>query len=201
MINIESFFTTWNKIKIGVYTMDKIILPDSDESAQLVTVKMWKTSTGRYFLEDDEKTAREYGATHATCRMCGDVYKKNHFTICDDCREEKKIEAYNRFCIEPWDENNPICTMDCDQWFHDPSQLDDYCDEFGIEKSELHLCHTEPLVISPLDVDTIMEDSVDARDCDVDTPQELIDAVDAYNEAIEKIVLNVYEKINKAVEL
>ena len=79
---------------------EKIILPESPESAQLVTETFWKARNGSYYQEKDEEIARRAGATHKKCE-CGNITEKR-YVKCESCRSKLDVERFSKLEKKKW---------------------------------------------------------------------------------------------------
>ena len=174
----------------------KIILPEDPEAAELVTIRMWKTSTGQYFHERDKDIAIWNGSTHDTCK-CGEIYEKIVHTICPKCVFENLKKRYNELEKVEWDEKYPVVEFGGDRWFYSLEEIEDYCVENNTTISTLMLIHSEPTELPTIDIDDFLSDVMSD---DGEPPQDLIDAADLFNESIESAGTLSYGPTNKAVK-
>ena len=121
---------------------EKVILISDENSASLQTVTGWVSNIGRFFGKD-EGAARSHGATHMKCE-CGIVYKKNHYTKCQECRNKLATERYNKFEFKEWDGKTMLCTYGSDEYFFDADDIEFYLTDNDLEPSDLQLMHCEP---------------------------------------------------------
>lgn len=70
---------------------EKVVMSDSTEAAQLVTITGWVSRTG-IFYGNDERIARYAGCTHRPCETedCGKPTEKTYI-YCDDCRHKRDV--------------------------------------------------------------------------------------------------------------
>lgn len=162
-------------------TDDKIILPESDEAAQYRTLTGWVDRHGRYWA-DDERMARWSGATHLHCDTCGAVIRKHGYTICDDCREERDVAAYNKYKTQPHD--GGWCYSEAHEcFFEDEDEVEEYMAENNVTWDDLRMCATTPNYLFTIDEDTwsdvLHEDGPGL-------PSAVDEALSVLNSAIEK---------------
>ena len=176
--------------------MSDIILQNDPLSAELITVKMWKTSKGQYFHEGNEALARWSGSTHDTCG-CGNIFKKRGHTICPICVLKNKKCQYDKFEKVEWDEKMPVTEFDGDHWFYSWDQIEDYCEEIGCEVSDLMLVLSEPIELPTIDIDDFLSDVLPE---DGEPPEDLIQATKLFNDAILRSGTLSYTPTSKAVK-
>lgn len=73
-------------------------------------------------LNTSEDTIKKDMATHIKCPSCGKIYKKDYYSICQDCRNKKEIEEYNNLVVVPL---SFPCFVN-DEFIADESELEDY---------------------------------------------------------------------------
>ena len=160
---------------------NKVIMYDSPEAAQLVTVTGWATKDGRFF-GDNEHLARYVGSTHRHCDNNEDhaAYRSNAY--CELCAAAKRLEAFNAMPVVEWDGETPLNLFDTDMYFHCSDQIDDFCFEYETKASDLPLVLCEPNNMQQVDSD-YWEDSFAEE---VDLPTEIQCALNDLNAAIEE---------------
>lgn len=163
--------------------MSEIIFPESNESAQLKTVELWVSRTGRGYDKNNERLARWDGATHIHCESCGNPVEKRYL-LCDDCRSKKDIDRYNSMHFKEWDKKTPLVIFETDQYFYDVSDIEEYCEENELNVSDLKLCICEPNKLHDIDphdhyADLLPEDG--------DMPEEIVKAFEELNEKIKNL--------------
>ena len=96
---------------------------------------------------------------------------------------EKAIEAYERMPRAVWDGHVPLYSDYNDCWY---SSVEEATDALlpGQCLAELRLIIGEPQYFYPLATDSYTDQCAD--DCEL--PEEIIDAIDAFNEAIKGII-------------
>ena len=176
--------------------MSKIILPNDPEAAELVTIKMWKTSKGQYFHGNNEDLARWNGSTHDTCK-CGKVFEKGIYTICPACILAGVKNRYEAFEKVEWYEKYPVTEFDGDKWFYSLDEVEDYCEENECEISSLMLVHSKPIELPTIDIDDFLSNVLPDEG---EPPQDLIDAAELFNEAISNSGTLSYTPTFKAVK-
>lgn len=162
--------------------MKEVIMYDSPEAAQLVTVTGWATKDGRFF-GDNEHLARYAGSTHKRCDK--DESHPPHRTngYCDICASAKRAERFNEMQIVDWDEKTPLNLFDTDEYFFDEDQISDYCIDNDVDKSELSLVLCEPNHMHTIDA---YDQWCDVFAEDVLMPSEVEDALNTLNAAIKE---------------
>lgn len=160
---------------------NKVIMYDSPEAAQLVTVTGWATKDGRFF-GDNEHLARHAGSTHRRCDNNKDhaPYRKNAY--CEPCAAAKRIEVFNAMPVVEWDGEAPLNLFDTDLYFYNLEQILEYCDEYGLDITGLQLVLCEPVSMYLFSEDYWEDCFAD----DVDLPGEIQAALNDLNAAIEE---------------
>jgi len=159
--------------------MEKQILNTGDEAAKYVTnIEGWVDCNGRFWGKD-EQAARWSGCTHIACRNCGKPTPKN-YTICEDCREKKDIERYEKKDRKQWDGETPLYSEFIDKYFFDGDDLLDYL--YVTEKSSesLRLVICCPIYLSQITEDGFYDDLPE----DGELPEDVVKAIDALNDVI-----------------
>ena len=176
-------------------TKQDFIFPESTESAKFVEdISGWVDRNGLFFGKE-EMAARYSGATHVRCTGCGNAISKNSY--CNDCNEKKYTRQYLNAPRQEWDGKTPLYSETRDQWY---SNIDDLADDaycfaeengylidgdydhiFVFDKMRLYL--GTPTKLSNVDQDYWCDDLAE----DQDLPGEILDALDALNEAIDKV--------------
>jgi len=160
-------------------TYEKIILYDSPEAAQPITLSGWQSSDGFFFRE--ESMARYRGCTHKICE-CGKPMSK-FYTKCEGCRYVSLQDKYNKLEYKEWDGTTPVCIYDTDIYFFDEDAIGDYCDDNECESKDLMLVLCIPNYPSQIEPD-IWEDIIPE---DGDIPKALQDKLDELNKFIQTL--------------
>ncbi len=160
---------------------NKVTMYDSPEAAQLVTVTGWATKDGRFF-GDNEHLARYCGSTHKSCDK--DESHPAHGTngYCEICAAAKRAERFNAMQIVEWDEKTPLNLLDTEEYFFCADQINDYCFEHQATAADLKLVLCEPNNMHSVESDYWQGDFAE----DTDLPEEVWDALNTLNAAIEE---------------
>lgn len=158
----------------------KVIMFDSPEAAQLRTVTGWVSSDGRFY-GDDERIARYAGCTHRKCERCEAVIPKSQI-ICDSCRRKDMDAKYDALESKEWDGVTPLALFDDDTYFWEWSDVEEYAEDHDCEVSDLRLVICYPVKPRPLSADEMFCDELAE---DGESPDDVKDAVEALNQAIE----------------
>jgi hypothetical protein len=129
--------------------MNNIILETDNESAVKVNLDLWKSSKGNYFIT--ENSARYDGCTHIVCE-CGGLSVKP-YTKCELCRSKIKDSIYNNLEVVKWDGETPLFDYDGYTYFYSEYEIEDYCNDNHINKSEIRLLLCVPCAITKLNED------------------------------------------------
>ena len=108
---------------------EKIIMWDSNEAAQFVTVKGWLSSKGHFYNNED--IARYDGCTHKVCD-CGNIMHKN-MTTCNDCQSIKDTTTYNSLPRKLWDGEACVYSLNHDTWFNFEEDIFLFLEEMELE--------------------------------------------------------------------
>jgi hypothetical protein len=150
---------------------NKIILDTDPDSAEQVTITLWKSANGNFYLK--EKDARYDGCTHRTCNECGATVPKT-YTLCDKCRDKQDIDVYNKREKIVWDGKTPIYSQTLGKYIINDDELSDHLEE------ELMLLSCDPVYLSQIPDDYWIDD----LDEDQDLPKEIQDALNVFNNVI-----------------
>lgn len=163
---------------------DRMILPESPEAAQLVTVTFWQARDGGYYEQKDEGLARWAGATHIHCEDCGKPIRKNGWIVCSECGHKRDAKRWADLEKKPWDGTTPICIMGSDTYFFNEDDLAGYCEEHDVQPNDLLLMHCRPAKPREIDASDYFCDELPEDGDDSCLPQDIIDAVKVLNKAI-----------------
>lgn len=161
---------------------NKVIMYDSPEAAQLVTVTGWATKDGRFF-GDNEHLARRCGSTHRHCDDNEDhaAYRSNSY--CEPCAAVMRLEVFNAMPVVEWDGETPLNLFDTDLYFYDLEQILEYCAEYGLDPAGFQLVLCEPNRMHTICAD---DQWCDVFAEDVLLPSEVEDALNTLNAAIKE---------------
>ena len=160
---------------------DKQILVTSPEAAKFFTgLEGWVDGNGRFWGKD-EHAARWSGCTHIVCPGCGKTTAKT-YTHCPECREKSAIARYEEKEQIKWDGKTPLYSQSADRYFMDSEDLDYYLEEEESTVEDLRLIICVPNYLSPLQEDFFCEDQAE----DGELPQDVIEAMESFNEVISK---------------
>lgn len=166
-------------------TDEKVILYSSPEAASLRTVTGW-VSRGGYFSGDSEHIARLMGCTHIECEKCGAPSRK-YYRHCASCQRVIDDEKYKNMPRAKWDEIGFIYSQTREEYFCSFSEAVDALDENEtLESMQLVIC--KPNYARKIDYDNYAEMLSDNDDL----PKEVCDAIEAFNAAIDGIILSWY---------
>ncbi len=101
-----------------------------EEAAEVVTVTGWMCKTCRRWCGDDEDMARYCCAADMACE-CGKRRGKG-WTVCDDCRDRKALECYQRRERVAWDGKTPLTTQDDDRYFFSSEDVAYYLEDLEV---------------------------------------------------------------------
>lgn len=155
----------------------EIVRYDSPEAARQVTVTGWVSLHGRFY-GNDEHIARWDGCTHTVCD-CGELADKG-YTRCERCRAAAIVKQWEAMPIVEWDGETPFCEHDGDRFFFDEDSFYDWCDDEGIDPTEVRLVLCEGRRFRTVDTDYWCDDLPE----DGELPDAIRDALDALNAAI-----------------
>lgn len=161
---------------------EKIVMFDSDEAAQPYTMTGWKSRNG--FFYDNEQVARYDGCTHRKCNECDEPASKG-YTVCDKCRARKEVERYNAMPVADWDGKTMLYSDARDEYYGDMDGAEDVLEE-GETIESLRLIICKPNCVRPLDSEYCLDDLPD----DMDLPDAISEAMDAFNKTVAGIVLS-----------
>ena len=169
-------------------------IPPSDErAARKVTVTGWLSRDGRFY-GDDERMARWAGSTHAVCETCGTTTTKS-WTKCEACREKADIERFNAMPELPWDGEAMLYSDRFDAFYREPGDaleaLDTYEPDEDSSGGRETLADARLIICRPqyAQIDSEIFHDILPGD-EADPPQELLDAIDAFNEKMKDVVIS-----------
>jgi len=177
---------------------EKIIMFDSPEAASIQQVTGWVSRNGLFCGpgESGERAARYDGCTHRKCEVCGAVVGKHHL-LCKECSDKKDDERYHAMPKKKWDGRGMIYTDHLDTYFSDMEEAEEFSEDEGIPLAGLHLIICEPQYPPLLGEDHFC----DVLPEDGDTPDELLEAIHAFNETIKMCPPCSYSPGKYAVDL
>ena len=166
---------------------NKIVMRDSPEAAQYRTdIKGWVSRDGFYFGDgpQGERTARYSGCTHVPCDRCGAPTPRG-YTQCRDCRELTYIAKYEAMPRAEWDGKAMLYSEARDQYYSTPDDAaEDLEDDQTLADLRLVIC--EPNYVRQIEPDYCCDDLPE----DGDVPDEVAEAMEAFNAAVAGIVLS-----------
>jgi hypothetical protein len=137
---------------------NKIVMFNSEESAQFKTgISGWVSRNGRFY-GNDERTARYDGCTHVACADCGNPAERG-WLICKDCRQKRDIKKYQSMPKEEWNEEGCIYSDSHDQYFWSWDEVDDYCEDEEIKVEELRLTICVPQFKAMQEFNKVLKES------------------------------------------
>lgn len=150
-----------------------VVLYDAPDSAVKVRVTAYRAKDGTTWLREED--ARYQSCTHRKCSGCDALVSKS-WAICDACRDRKRVEEYAAMPRAKWDGEAMLYSQPRDRYFSDPSEARD-CLRDGETLADLRLVICTPNYARTLDED----DFADELPEDNAAPDELTDAIDAFN--------------------
>ena len=165
-----------------------IILPDSPEAATYRTdITGWVSRDGLYFGKDEE-LARYSGCTHKKCE-CGNIFEKS-WIQCEKCRladkEKRQAEALAKMPRQEWDGETPLYEEASDRYLFDAGEVEDLCDDEGKTFDEMQFQICAPNHPRMIDTDDFSDDFPE----DGEAPDDLVAAIEAFNNATKDVVLS-----------
>lgn len=159
------------------------VLYSDDKAAKYMTkIKGWIDRHGRYWGEG-EQMARWSGCTHVLCEGCGQPTRK-HYVLCSKCREKAAMERHKQRKTGEWDGKTPIYSDYLNKYFMDEFELSDFLEEYEGTVESLMLLICDPVYPKHIEAEYFSDGLFDD---DVDLPQELISALNEFNEKIDKM--------------
>ena len=119
--------------------MNKIVLYDSPEAAEIKTVTGWVSREG-VFWGKNEHQARYGGCTHIKCE-CGNVISKSRIK-CDDCYSKISREKYLALPFREYD-GSPVVIWNDDKYFFSEDDIEEYLYENEMSEIELLFCREQ----------------------------------------------------------
>lgn len=173
----------------------EIILPGDPRAAELVTVRAWRSRNGTLYAYDEtwteseiqyaERMARDSGATHRYCASCGVVVAKPAM-YCAECERARDVERHAKRERAAWDGKSGLYSQAASRWFWSADELLEWVEDEGVGDVEaLRVVLGEP-IRPALSTEHFADEFPDDGDC----PDELWDAVEAFNERVKNLVLS-----------
>jgi hypothetical protein len=164
---------------------EEIIMFDSPDAATYRTdIKGWVSRNGIFYGENNERTARYSGCTHVACSVCGTPTTK-HYTKCDKCRSMAAIDRYLAMPAAQWDGATMLYSDARDEYYIDLEAVYDSIEE-GESIDDLRLIICEPNYARQIEEDYFCDEMTE----DGDLPDEVTDAMEAFNEKVAGVVLS-----------
>ena len=177
---------------------DQIILIDSPEAAHYQTgIRGWVSAKGHYFGDGagGESAARYNGCTHVPCGGCGKPVEKG-WTACDRCRDLSEIARYDAMPRAEWDGKAMLYSQVSDKFYETPDDAAEDLDDADDELSSWRLVICKPVYVRQLESDYCADDMAE----DQELPGAIIDAMEAFNEAVAGIIVS-WEPGNTALAI
>ena len=165
---------------------DPTILIDSPEAAHYQTgIKGWVSAKGHYFGDrpGSERNARYDGCTHVPCRSCGKPTEKG-WTMCDGCRHAEELEKYVAMPSAKWHGKAMLYSQALDKWYETPDDAAEDINDANL--LSLRLVIGVPVYARHIESDYCADDMAE----DQELPGPVLDAMDAFNEAVAGIILS-----------
>ena len=155
---------------------DKIILPEPQAAETCRTdIAGFVSRGGRYY----------YSATQVLCKACGMLTVKG-YPLCAKCCDKADAERYAALPRAKWDGETPLYSETNGRFYNTPEEASDDAIEAGVPLADLRLVICQPVYATRLEVDYLSEDLPD----DGEIPQQIIDAMDAFNDAVAGVILS-----------
>lgn len=171
---------------------DKVIMYDAPDTAVFKTnISGWVGADGRFWGKD-EHMARWCACTHMKCE-CGNIREK-HWLLCKGCMYKKNREKYNALPFKEWDGKEPVVTRDGDKYFFSEEELIEWIYDYNEDNEDEPMVEVELLFCEPIYYSQINYDSVGADEAheDWEPEEELIQAINTFNETIKKFPAHSY---------
>lgn len=157
-----------------------MIMRDSPEAATYCTgLSGWVSRNGKYYGCDStaEEMARYDGCTHVSCSHCGKPCLKT-YTACAECRNRLDQERFEARPKQAWDGAAMLYSSTNDTFYISPGDAEDALEkDQTLNSLNLIICEPE---FAKIDLDYFIDIIVE----DDDPPQQLLDAVKAFNSAM-----------------
>ena len=159
-----------------------IVMFDDQAAAKPHTMDGWLARDGHFYR--DERAARFAGCTHRPCESCGTPTPKM-YTKCPDCRARDAAARYEARPEASWDGKRMVYSEVTEEFYSSP---DEAWEMEECEDGDLRLVLCDPQYVRPLERD-YCEDELPE---DGELPDEVVEAMDAFNAATHGTILSWY---------
>lgn len=158
-------------------TAETIILMESPEAAEQVTVTAWKSRNG--YVSLSEQDARYDGATHFHCPVCGTPRHRRSSSVCHPCKEKQKLEQYSKAKVDDWDGLAMLYSDTLERFFNDPDEVIEEAEHSNKSLADLRvfICLPRYADDAPIDADHWYDELPD----DHEVPDGLQSLIDEFN--------------------
>lgn len=160
---------------------ETIVMYDSPEAAQQVTVTAWKSKHG--FVSMLEDVARYDGATHISCPDCGVSIRKDD-RRCRPCDVKMEEEKYANMPFQEWNGLDALYSNRYEEYFFSDGSIVDFVNESAAEVTydnlDLIICDENHMYSLEFPEDNMPED----QGPDDVLPKEIIAKLAELNELI-----------------
>lgn len=167
---------------------DTIIMIDSSDAASIQTVTGWVSRRGIFCGQGPagENAARYDGCTHRPCEDCGTPVEKSH-CLCASCTGKKEVARYNGMPRVKWDGVSMVYSEWADLYFSSPADAQDFLDDTD-EPDHMSIADLRLVICVPVKARKLDPDYFDGHmpeNDDAELPKCLLDAIDAFNAAVD----------------
>lgn len=170
--------------KVGMANEKAVVAYGSNEAAHKETVTGWVSRSG-HFWGDDEHMARWDGCTHVPCEDCGVLLEKMCSTVCRACEARRDVDKFAKLPREEWNGIEPLFSESCQKYLWDAAQVRSTMEAHGCSFDELMPRLCERVTAHRIDRDDFCDELPED-----DQPDELVDAIEAFNKAMDGVTLS-----------
>ena len=176
---------------------DKIHLNDIIDGVEMREQAILIVGDKKYWAD---RTTKDKLATHADCEDCGVEFKKNYTfqRLCTDCQTKGYNQRYLKLPLVKWDGESMLVTYGDDQYFSDPDEALEYCEDNKINPSDIQLVVCVRTSFSQIDICELQQDNVHE---DWEPSEELCRLTDQLNEYLSKASTGTWIEGNNRINL
>lgn len=175
----------------------KVNLKDITEGKEMREHDTLTANGVRYWAD---RISKDQLATHADCIDCGSEFEKDYTyqKRCFNCDAKKDSENYAKLPLVEWDGKTPLCIWGDDQYFFSEDDIEQYCEDHEVDKSQLRLELCKETAFGQINIGEIFMDDLHE---DWEADAELSELEDKLNAYLKTASTRTWVPGNKRVQL